>query len=60
MKKKQLFTRKDLLKGVLDSFLKLDPKDQWRNPVMFIVYLGAIVTSAIVVFDSVTEHFFVV
>lgn len=57
MKKKQLFTKKDVFKGVADSFRKLHPKDQWRNPVMFIVYLGAITTSAIVIFESVMHKF---
>lgn len=31
--------------AVLASFLKLSPRVQWRNPVMFVVYLGSIVTT---------------
>lgn len=27
------------------AFAKLDPRTQWRNPVMFIVYIGSILTS---------------
>ena len=27
------------------SFVKLDPRDQWRNPVMFVVYVGSILTT---------------
>ena len=57
MKKKNLFTKKDILIGVFDSFRKLNPKDQWRNPVMFIVYLGAIITSGIVLYETVMERF---
>ena len=38
-----------LLEAVRDSFLKLDPRVQVRNPVMFAVYLGAILTSLIYV-----------
>ena len=30
-----------------ESFKKLDPRVQWRSPVMFVVLLGALVTSAI-------------
>ena len=30
------------------SFAKLDPRVQWRNPVMFVVYVGSIVTSGLV------------
>lgn len=55
--KKILFTKKDALKGVKDSFTKLNPKDQWRNPVMFIVYVGAIITSFIVVYETLTAQF---
>ncbi|WP_077036250.1 potassium-transporting ATPase subunit KdpB [Pelomonas sp. KK5] len=29
------------------SFVKLDPRIQWRNPVMFVVYVGSILTSAL-------------
>jgi potassium-transporting ATPase ATP-binding subunit len=36
-----------LLKGaLLPSFRKLDPRTQWGNPVMFTVYVGAILCSA--------------
>jgi K+-transporting ATPase ATPase B chain len=36
----------DLMKGALrDSFLRLTPRYQWRNPVMFVVYVGSILTT---------------
>lgn len=57
MKQRQLFTLKDIMVGVLDSFKKMHPKDQIRNPVMFIVYLGAIITSFIVVMDFTGFNF---
>jgi K+-transporting ATPase ATPase B chain len=31
--------------AVVDSFKKLDPRVQWRNPVMFVVYIGSIITT---------------
>ena len=31
--------------AILDAFKKLDPLVQWRNPVMFVVYVGAIFTT---------------
>jgi K+-transporting ATPase ATPase B chain len=31
--------------SVIESFKKLNPKNQWQNPVMFVVYLGSILTS---------------
>ena len=29
------------------AFRKLDPRVQWRNPVMFVVYIGSILTTAL-------------
>ncbi len=34
-----------LTKAILDSFVKLDPRIQARNPVMFVVELGSIITT---------------
>ncbi len=48
MKKKTSLTLLDplLLKPAMRaSFAKLSPAVQWRNPVMFVVYLGSIVTT---------------
>ena len=42
-----LFDRKLLGPALLDSFKKLDPRVQWRNPVMFVVYLGTLVTAVL-------------
>ncbi len=33
--------------AILDAFKKLDPRVQWRNPVMFVVYIGSIITTAL-------------
>ena len=35
-----------LKQAVLDSFIKLNPREQWRNPVMFVVFIGAILVTA--------------
>ncbi len=40
-----LFDRKLLGPALFESFKKLDPRIQWRNPVMFVVYLGTLVTA---------------
>jgi K+-transporting ATPase ATPase B chain len=42
-----LFDRKLLGPALLESLKKLDPRIQWRNPVMFVVYLGTVVTAAL-------------
>jgi len=34
-----------LRQAALDSFVKLDPRVQWKNPVMFVVYIGSILTA---------------
>jgi K+-transporting ATPase ATPase B chain len=43
--KLSMFDRSLLGPAVADSFTKLDPRVQWRNPVMFVVYIGAILTT---------------
>ena len=39
-----------------DSFPKLDPRSQIRNPVMFIVELGSVITTVIFVVDLARGH----
>jgi K+-transporting ATPase ATPase B chain len=40
------FINPDLLRtALIDSFARLTPRYQWRNPVMFVVYIGSILTS---------------
>ena len=37
-----------LLRAALpDALKKLDPRTQWRNPVMFVVWLGSVLTTLI-------------
>ena len=31
--------------AIASAFGKLDPRVQWRNPVMFVVYVGSIITT---------------
>ena len=40
-----LFDPKLVKPAIRDSFLKLGPRVQWRNPVMFVVYVGSVITS---------------
>ena len=40
-----MFDRKLLGPALVESLRKLDPRVQWRNPVMFVVYIGTIVTA---------------
>ena len=43
-KARSLFDPKILTAATLESFRKLDPRWQWRNPVMFVCEVGALVT----------------
>src|SRR6476619_7220526 len=42
-----VFSRELALVAIRDSFPKLDPREQVHNPVMFIVELGSVITTAI-------------
>ena len=44
-----LFDPKLVKPAIRESFVKLDPRVQWRNPVMFVVYVGSIITSVLFV-----------
>ena len=40
------FVDKTLLKRAsIDAFRRLTPRYQWRNPVMFVVYIGSVLTT---------------
>jgi potassium-transporting ATPase ATP-binding subunit len=45
--KLSMFDRSLMAPAILESFSKLDPRVQWRNPVMFVVYVGAILTTVL-------------
>src|SRR5690348_17003891 len=44
-KSQSLFQRDILVPALIDSFKKLDPRVQIRNPVMFVVEIGALITT---------------
>jgi len=45
--RKPLVTRPILMGAIRDSFRKLDPRVQFRNPVMFVVWVGSVLTTII-------------
>ena len=55
-KARSLFDRAILTRAVWDSFKKLDPRWQARNPVMFVVEVGAAATSIFFVRDFVRHR----
>ena len=44
-----LFDPALLLPAIGDAFRKLDPRTQWRSPVMFVVYVGSIITTLLAI-----------
>jgi len=42
-----MFDRSLMGPAIADAFRKLDPRVQWRNPVMFVVYIGSILTTVL-------------
>src|SRR6201993_4978936 len=49
----RLFSRELVLAAIRDSFPKLDPRSQVRNPVMFIVELGSVITTVTFFLDLI-------
>src|SRR5215468_11345158 len=45
VKARALFDPAIMTQAIVDSFRKLTPRRQVRNPVMFVVYVGAILTT---------------
>ena len=43
------FDKKMILIAIRDSFIKLNPKIEIKNPVMFIVFIGAIINTIITI-----------
>ncbi|WAC07446.1 MAG: potassium-transporting ATPase subunit KdpB [Thermodesulfobacteriota bacterium] len=50
-KSPKLFDQAIILRALVDTFVKLDPRWQIKNPVMFVVFLGAILTTATVIHE---------
>src|ERR1700730_3100351 len=46
-RKLSMFDRALLGPALVDALRKLDPRVQWRNPVMFVVYIGSILTTVL-------------
>ena len=45
MKARSLFDPPIVRRAIIDSFLKLDPRHQVKNPVMFVVEVGSVLTT---------------
>src|ERR1700704_3608441 len=52
---RSLVSRSIVRDALLQAFVKLLPQHQWRNPVMFVVYVGSILTT-ILWFQALAGH----
>jgi K+-transporting ATPase ATPase B chain len=52
-----LFTREIAIQALIDSFVKLNPAVLVKNPVIFIVGIGAFMTTVVVSVDILKSHF---
>ncbi|MDD5765916.1 MAG: potassium-transporting ATPase subunit KdpB [Candidatus Marinimicrobia bacterium] len=59
MKRKttKLFDKAIASRALADAFVKLDPRLEVKNPVMFVVFLGAILTSIVVIGELLAGKF---
>ena len=49
-----LFDGPIVKRAVIDALIKLDPRQQLKNPVMFVVAVGAVMTSGLLIRDIIT------
>jgi len=56
-KKRAIWDMKIVRRAILDSFLKLEPRNMMGNPVMFVVEVGSVVTT-VLLFRSNTAFWF--
>ncbi len=54
-KSKSLWDAKIVRQALIDAVTKLDPRAMMRNPVMFVVEVGSVVTSVLLVRDSLAH-----
>jgi K+-transporting ATPase ATPase B chain len=55
-RRRRLFDRAIVVAAIRDSFVKLDPRLQARNPVMFVVLVGAVLVTLLLVRDAVAAR----
>lgn len=57
--KSSIFKAELITEAIKGSFLKLNPVDMLRNPVMFVVELGSVITTAVTIYNIVKGHHFI-
>src|SRR6516162_6647545 len=54
-KARSLWDGKIIRQAVIDSLVKLNPRVMMRNPVMFVVEVGSVITTALL-FREISQH----
>ena len=57
VEKKGLWNSQIVAQALVDSFRKLDPRGMVKNPVMFVVEVGSVLTTALLINDAVRHYF---
>jgi K+-transporting ATPase ATPase B chain len=52
----KLLSREIVVRATIDSFKKLDPRIQLRNPVMFVVEVGSVITTATFILNLIQSN----
>ena len=54
--RRALFDKKIIRRAAVDALLKLSPKTMMKNPVMFVVEVGSVLTTALLITNTVSHH----
>jgi K+-transporting ATPase ATPase B chain len=54
--RRSLFDAAIVRRAAVDALVKLAPRTMMKNPVMFVVEVGSVLTSALLIFDVFTHH----
>lgn len=55
-KRRSLFDPKIVRRASIDAVVKLNPRIMMRNPVMFVVEVGSVLTAVLLIANAVTHH----
>ena len=55
-KRRSLFNARIVRRASIDALAKLSPKTMMRNPVMFVVEIGSVLTTILLIVNLVTHH----
>jgi K+-transporting ATPase ATPase B chain len=54
--RRSLFDKKIIRRAAIDALVKLSPKTMMKNPVMFVVEVGSVLTTVLLIANTLTHH----